>query len=336
MLFFYLLGMTFFCVYFGILLYRSLAIHFGIVANPNFRSLHQAPIPTGGGLIFVGFFIGGVSIASQIELFNNDLLCALIIGGIFSVLIGFIDDVIGISPLKKLFAQLVLSGFVIFYLRGAGILCIPYLPDWLNIFVFWLGLLWLINLYNFIDGIDGLAAGGGLFLCIASIAIVLLAKNKSIEVLVLMSLLATCLGSFLIFNLPKASIFMGDSGSIFLGFFFGAMIVYTAKFEIITLWTWLILFGYFAGDTTTTTIIRMLSIKKWYGAHRSNAYQNLARISNSHAKVLFGVMAYKFIWLFPIALLSSINADYGFYYFLLAYLPVIFMTYKFGPRFSSS
>ena len=90
---------------------------------------------------------------------------------------------------------------------------------------------------------------------------------------------------------------MGDSGSVFLGYIFGALIVYSTSTGQISIWTWLVVFGYFLGDTTTTSLIRMFMVKKWYGAHRSHAYQNLARIYGSHIKVTSGVLLYHLVYL---------------------------------------
>ena len=75
----------------------------------------------------------------------------------------------------------------------------------------------------------------------------------------------------------------------------------------VSLWPWLIIFGYFAGDTTTTTILRMFVANKWYGEHRSHAYQNLARIWGSHLRVVRGVALYQLVWLLPLAVWSVLT-----------------------------
>ncbi|QWE29014.1 hypothetical protein [Polynucleobacter sp. AM-7D1] len=320
----------------GYALYKSIAIRRNFIANPNFRSLHQIPIPTGAGVVFSSICIACFFLEYTIGNVDKSLYLILLIGGVFSIIIGFVDDTVGLSPSKKLLAQICLSGLSIFCLDGGSILNIPYLPAWVNAVICWIGLLWLINLYNFIDGIDGLAAGGGLFFCVSAMVLIFLSQSTQGEIFLPLALVGTCLATFLVFNFPKASLFMGDSGSIFLGFFFGVIIVYTVNHGAISLFTWLILFGYFAGDTTLTTITRIFMVKKWYGAHRSNAYQNIARISGSHVKVLSGVLAYKIFWLFPIALLSIFYPDYNFVLLLLAYLPVAFFVYCYGPRLSSS
>lgn len=320
----------------GYTLYKSLAIKNNFFANPNFRTLHQIPIPTGAGVVFSSICIACFFLEYINGNVDKSLYLILLIGGVFSVITGFIDDIVGLSASKKLLAQLFLSSLSIFCLDGSSILNISFFPDWVNVVICWVGLLWLINLYNFMDGIDGLAASGGLFFCISAMALIFLSQHIQDEVFLPLTLVATCLSTFLLFNFPKASLFMGDSGSIFLGFFFGVIIVYTVNEGTISIFTWLILFGYFAGDTTTTTITRMLIVKKWYGAHRSNAYQNIARIYGSHVKILSIILTYKVLWLFPLAILSIVYPDYIFTFLLLAYLPVIFFVYHYGPRLSSS
>ena len=320
----------------GYILYKSIASRYNFIANPNFRSLHQIPIPTGAGVIFSSICIACFFIEYTIGKVDGTLYSILLIGGVFSVIIGFIDDVVGLSSSKKLLAQLCLSGLSIIFLDGGNILKISFFPTWINAVICWVGLLWLINLYNFIDGIDGLAAGGGLYFCISAIALISLSQHIQGEIFFPLALVGTCLATFLLFNFPKASLFMGDSGSIFLGFFFGVIVVYTVNLGMISLCTWLILFGYFAGDTTATTISRIFMVKRWYGAHRSNAYQNFARISGSHVRVLSSILLYKIFWLFPIALGSIFYPDYNFVLLLVAYFPVIFFVYHYGPRFSSS
>src|SRR5439155_1440427 len=154
-------------------------------------------------------------------------------------------------------------------------------------FVFsWLGLVWLMNVYNFIDGIDAMAATAAIFVSAAA-ALVLFVEGTQkvmpadVGVMLVFGLVAVCSFGFLIFNWPPASMFMGDSGSLFLGFVFGAMIAKTVLDDQMSMWTWVIIFGYLAGDTTTTTILRIFVTSKWYGEHRSHAYQNLALIWGS-------------------------------------------------------
>jgi Fuc2NAc and GlcNAc transferase len=194
-------------------------------------------------------------------------------------------------------------------------------------------LLWLINVYNFIDGIDGLAISGAILILITLLLTFYITNHTSNLVLLFLVLFASCLG-FLFFNWPKASIFMGDSGSIFLGYCFGAFIVYSLMKNEISFSTWLVVFGYYLGDTTTTTLIRIMLVKKWYHPHRSHAYQNLARKLDNHVIVSFGVMVYHILWLLPLAIWTVLKPNFGIIAVVLAFLPSIIWSIKFGPLFS--
>jgi len=142
--------------------------------------------------------------------------------------------------------------------------------------------------------------------------------------------------AFMLFNWPPASIFMGDAGSVFLGYLFGSLILVTVMMGDLSIWTWLVVFGYFFADTTVTQIMRVILVKKWYLAHRSHAYQNLARISGSHLKVTGGVVLYNLIWILPLTLWSALSPEMAFYAVALAVLPGVVVAYRYGPRLSSS
>ena len=192
-----------------------------------------------------------------------------------------------------------------------------------------------MNLYNFIDGVDGMASSGAIYICIV-ITFILYITDGPFFLIVVFSLLAACCLGFLFYNWPPASVFMGDSGSVFLGYCFGALIVYTTMSNDISFWTWLIVLGYFVSDTTTTTILRLLTVKRWYGEHRSHAYQNLARIWDSHLKVTGGILSYNLLWLSPLAVWSSLNAEQAPIAVLIAVIPSVLWTLRFGPLLSSS
>ena len=198
-----------------------------------------------------------------------------------------------------------------------------------------MGLVWVMNLYNFIDGIDGLAAMGAVSMSAIAI-LVLLLSGADRSVVLILAALAVCSSGFLVFNWPPASIFMGDSGSQFLGFSFGALMATTLINGDLSLWSWLIIFGYFAGDTTTTTLVRVFVADKWYGEHRSHAYQNLARVWGSHLKVVRGVVLYHLLWILPLAIWSVLAPAAAPVAAVLALAPVVVWTLRYGPLLSSS
>ena len=185
------------------------------------------------------------------------------------------------------------------------------------------------------DGIDGMAASGAIFISL-TLAIVLFLTNGSNEVIDIFILIAIVVSGFILFNWPPATIFMGDSGSIFLGYIFGSLLLFTVFNNDISVWSWLTVFGYFFADTIVTQIMRFILVRKWYLAHRSHAYQNLARITNSHLKVTTGVTLYNLVWIFPLTLWSALQPGMGFIAAILAIAPALVVAYKYGPVLSSS
>jgi len=321
--------------YFGLILYRRVAIRRGIVANPNFRTLHEHPIPVGGGAVFSTVFVIGLFSLWWLNQLSDDLFLVLGIGGGVAILFGFLDDVKDIRVIKKLAVQFFLGSWALFWFDGGPLSYIDWLPALVTIPVTVLFLVWMINAYNFMDGIDGMAISGAVFVS-GTVILVMLLTNGESELTILFVLLLACTSAFMFFNWPPATIFMGDSGSIFLGYIFGVLILYTTMNNEISIWTWIIVFGYFIADTTVTQIARLILVKKWYIAHRSHAYQNLARISNSHLKVTLGVIFYYLMWLFPLAIWSTLEPDMAIFATIIALTPASIFSYKYGPALSST
>lgn len=319
-------------------LYRRLAMRCGIIAHVNFRSLHESVVPRGGGLAFASVFVMAIVALWSYGLLPAWLMFTLGLGGLAAAVIGFVDDIRDIRATTKLFAQVCLAVWVVAVFFW--FLEIPFAgePPELMIFLITLGSLfvpvWFINLYNFIDGIDGMAVSGAVFISVAAIVVLSITDGDGHLIFVFALLAASSLG-FLSFNLPPASIFMGDAGSIFLGYSLGTLLLATIVLGQISIWTWIAILGYFMGDTTTTGIYRVIRVKKWYGVHRSHAYQNLARIYNSHAKVTYGVALYHALWSLPLAVWSALVPKIGPLAALLSLAPAVAWTFRFGPRLSS-
>jgi len=137
------------------------------------------------------------------------------------------------------------------------------------------------------------------------------------------------------FNWSPASIFMGDAGSVFLGYIFGALVVYSTMLNEVSVFTWLIIFSYFIADTTATQVARLILSKKWRKPHRSHAYQNIARIINNHLRVTISVIAYNILWVFPLLILSLTKPDMALIATILAITPAFVVSFKYGAFFSS-
>lgn len=322
----------------GSLLYRNVALQRGIIAKISSRTLHDRTVARGGGLVFASVFVVGIFVCWLRGGLSAWVMLALGVGGMAAAVVGFIDDVYEVSPLKKLATQICLSIwlFVVFYaplyepvFLSAGViertfatLVLIFIP------------VWLINLYNFIDGIDGLAISSSVFVCATGMIVLGLTGGSSVTFFLFALLGASCVG-FLFLNIPPARIFMGDAGSIFLGYCIAAILLVTVAGGEISPWTWICMLSYFLGDTTTTTISRMFLVKRWYGVHRSHAYQNLARIYKSHGKVTYGVALFNILWALPLSVWSTIRPEWGPGAALIAVAPPVVWTLRFGPRLSS-
>ena len=331
------LFLSFIATVVGVKMYKLFSINQEIVAKPNFRNLHLIPTPRGGGIVFSLVFLISVFIAvTWLSLhIKESLILTLLCGGLIASIFGFIDDIVDVKAKKKFIVQSILAVFILFIFGWQPLLNLIWAPTLINLGISWFALLWLMNVFNFMDGSDGMLASGTIFFCLASVLSLYLFGGDLSLILVFGFLAVSCIG-FLLYNFPPASIFMGDSGSLFLGFFFSALITLTVTSGEMSIWTWLIMLAYFLGDTTTTSILRIFLVKRWYGVHRSHAYQNLVRIGGSHLTVLFGISLYHILWLLPLVIFSVLLPTFAPLGFFLAYIPVIIWTIRYGPRLSAS
>ena len=259
-------------------LIKNYMIKKSLVATVNERSSHTVPTPHGGGIaIAITWFIGlfYLFFIGQIE---NNLFYALLCGAIISI-VSFFDDIYELSPKLRLIIQAFVAVLGLYFLGGFktltfGIFDISSLIL-TNIFAFFM-IIWFINLYNFLDGINGYAGSQALFLALAGF--VLFGGNHFL-------VLAVATLGFLYWNWNKAKIFMGDVGSTLLGYNIAIFTIYYANQEATNFWIWIILFGVYWFDATLTLIRRKLNKEKLSQAHKKHAYQRLTQAGWSHYKV---------------------------------------------------
>lgn len=316
--------------------YRQLALKRGIVAKPNARTLHASPIPRGAGVALGLTFALGAGVLWLVGLVPTSLLVAAGLGGGAATLIGFVDDLFEMSVSRKLIVQVALTVFLVtaLYLSGVGQQLQS--PNVVATFAIaaaaLLVPLWLMNLFNFIDGIDGMAAMAAAMVGAGVAVVLFLSGIESPGVRIGMMLTAVSLG-FLAFNLPPASVFMGEAGSLFLGYCVACLLLVTVASGHMSVWTWLTMLGYYVGDTTTTSTLRLMMIKDWWAGHRSHAYQNLARI-RGHTPVTYCIALYQLLWALPLTVWSVRSPDLAILAVLLSIGPVVLWTLRFGPLFS--
>jgi UDP-N-acetylmuramyl pentapeptide phosphotransferase/UDP-N-acetylglucosamine-1-phosphate transferase len=265
-------------------LIKNYAIKKSFVAEVNERSSHTSPTPHGGGIAVAVTWFMGISYLFFINDIDSSLYFALLAGVIISV-VSFFDDLFELSAKVRLVAQTLVAVLGLYFLGGLEKIDLLFFSIdnqvLTNIFAFFM-IVWFINLYNFLDGIDGYAGSEAIFLGIVGF---LLFGGSHFLVLV-----AAVLG-FLVWNWHRAKIFMGDVGSTLLGYNVAIFTIYYANQEPTNLWIWIILFGLFWFDATLTLYRRYKNGEKLSQAHRKHAYQRLTQSGWAHDKVvLFSIL----------------------------------------------
>ena len=324
-------------------IFRRYALAKSLFDIPNSRSSHTVPMPRSGGIAFVisiTLSITWLALYSEIDNKIADVYQTVIIGGILIATIGLVDDFRHVPAIWRLLVHTIVATYTVIIL-GIPDIEVSVLIIKPNIFlelIFVIGIIWFINLYNFMDGVDGLA--GAEALCVAGGAVFILIIETGYNYFIMqpvepynntiVSLLLIVMSSvfgFLIWNWPPARIFMGDVGSSYLGYLFGVLVIFTSMTSILTIWTWLILLGVFFVDATTTLLRRMIARERWYAAHRSHAYQHAAQKWSSHRNISLSVIFVNILWLFPLAWLATLKPEWGAVFTACAYVPLLLLAF---------
>lgn len=259
-------------------LIRCFALRKKILSIPNERSLHDIPTPIGGGLAIVIAWYIGISIFFFIGVIDKDLYFALL-SGVLLTIVSFIDDLIGLKPSVRLFFHFITSIIAFYFLGGLRQLVIPGLNINYLYLIFPLaiiGMVWFINLFNFMDGVDGFASLEAVTICLV---IYFLSGN------VINILLVACILGFMFWNWPKAKIFMGDVGSTQLGFILVVLGIYFHNNYQFSILNWIMLSSPFWFDATFTLFRRWRNGEKLSKAHKKHAYQRIVQAGFSHLQV---------------------------------------------------
>ena len=203
------------------------------------------------------------------------------------------------------------------------------LPGMMLAVLLTLWLAWSINLFNFMDGINGIASIEAASV-LGNMALLMFLSGQPVHVWFFFALVATCSLGFLVWNFPRARIFMGDVGSGFLGSLIGGLSILALVQAEVYFWALLILYGVFVADSTVTLIRRALHGEKVYQAHRSHAYQHTAQRLGSHTPVTLAVLAINLLWLLPWAWLVVSGLFSGFLALLMAYAPIVALVWRLG------
>ena len=256
-----------FAVAFGAM--RVLLARFGRLAldEPNERSLHDRPVPRTGGIAVL------LGASSALALGAAELWLPLAIAlGLAAV--SFLDDLRGMPTALRLAAHFAAAGGFAWYLLS------PMHPAELAALI--LAVVWITNLYNFMDGADGIAGGMALIGFAAYAAAAHSAGHASLATASVA--LAAASGAFVLHNFHPAKLFLGDSGSIPLGFLAAGLGLQGWRDDVWPLWFPVLVFGPFIGDATVTLLKRLARRERVWQAHRDHYYQRMVRMGFGHRR----------------------------------------------------
>ena len=277
-----------------------------LLDHPNQRSLHSTPTPRTGGLAILGGLVLGLLSVGAVRLIKSEQgvdgllewwpLAWIVTLSVVLAVVSFLDDRQGLPVWGRFCAQIVLASLLVI----GGELAVskvvfPLVGTWdlgpLSIVASIVFLVWMTNVYNFMDGMDGFAGGmtivGGLSLAFVSWT----TQHEAMALLPL--LLAGSSAGFLVHNFPPARIFMGDVGSAPIGFIFGGLILWGCRQGIFDIWVPVVIFSPFIMDATVTIIRRTVNGEKPWEAHRTHYYQRLVLSGWGHRKTVlaeYGLM----------------------------------------------
>lgn len=296
---------------------------------PNARSSHSEPTPKGGGVILCLVSIGTFLLYSLIS--GENFYWTYFVGATIITVISLVDDLKPISPLLRILFHSLAAALVVWELGGFEKILVPfygiiYIEGFGYVLAF-LWIVWLINSYNFMDGIDGIAASqavtAGFGWCLTGFIYGFEDIGFFGGVLAVSSL------GFLILNWQPAKIFMGDVGSAFLGYSFAVIPLFGSKqienpiIEAIFPWVAGLMVWFFVFDSFITIIKRLVRGEKVWEAHREHIYQQLviSGLSHSFVTILYGlasilltgvlILSLKYTLKFELVIFLTVIAETG-------------------------
>jgi len=304
---------------------RRYALANRLMDIPNERSSHSMPTPRGGGVSIVLTFLLGLIVLKSAGLVPASLFWALFGSGAWVALIGWGDDRYDLPASLRLPSHFGGAAWALAWMGGLPelpVFGVDINPGFLGHILAAVYLVWLLNLYNFMDGINGIAGIEAITVCAGSVVLHILSQGQTEGMWMLPLLLAAASAGFLVWNFPRARIFMGDAGSGFLGLMLGVLSIWAGWAGSELFWGWVILLGSFIVDATITLLRRALQGERVYEAHCSHAYQHAAKRYGSHVPVTLAYGAIKLLWLLPVAALVAAGLLDGALGVIIAYLPL--------------
>jgi Fuc2NAc and GlcNAc transferase len=297
------------------------AKYLGLIDYPVARSSHSKPTPSGGGLALVIIIL-----FSNLGLIKN---CPeFFFGGLIIALMGLKDDITPMPVIPRLVTQFVVVLTAVLMLPASA--PIKGVPMPIIKMVLVMAGVWFINVYNFMDGIDGLAGGYGNAAAVGFLYCI--QNNLPVEPwsLKIYAQLIYITMPFLIFNWNPAKIFMGDTGSTFLGFIFFCLGIRGLIYGNFIIYSFIVIMSFFWIDATITLARRFARGTQVFKAHKEHAFHKAAAIFG-HWKVSCFIICVTLFWLNPMAWLIVKNVDHGPILAALAVLPVLTIVLVFKP-----
>ena len=275
-----------------------------LLDHPNERSLHHRPTTRSGGLaIALGILAGGAVTAYLSEAMSQ--LAWLAAGAAIIFAVSFRDDISHVHPAIRITVHFFVALLLVNAGYGIHAIVLPGfdlpLAAWLGAVLSCLYVVWIINLYNFMDGMDGFAGGMavigfGAFAVLGAMAGDTIFAGTA-------AVVAAAAGGYLLFNFPPARIFMGDAGSSLLGYLAAALSLWASMAGIFPLWVAVLVFSPFIVDATFTLFRRLLRGERVWEAHKSHCYQRLVQLGWGHRKTV--------LWEYALMLLCAASAVAG-------------------------
>ena len=310
---------------------RQFTIHRDMFDVPNARSSHDTPTPRGGGIVFSILLLLVAAGLTAVGAPHRDLWIALLGGGVLVAAVGWLDDYRKLPSFVRLSLYALAAGWASGWIGGLPAVDLGFATLRLGAagyVVSWAIILAFTNIYNFMDGIDGLAAGEGATVSFAGGAL-LIGSGELALGWVFIGLGAALLG-FLRWNWEPARIFMGDVGSNLLGFVFAATALATGRFSNLSPWVWALLLGIFVVDGFATFGRRLIRRLPPQQAHRSHAYQGAVQRGHSHAQVASVAIGIN-VLLAALAVVAWLRTDFGIWLVALAYAVLLALHYRYSP-----
>ncbi len=303
----------------------NFATRFGMLDLPGERQSHTAPTPTGGGIgIIIALVLASLA-AAQVLPVSSAWVFVVLPGLVLLSVVGWLDDRRPLSTPFRFSVQLVVSFVLLAYLKTTG-----RLTDWPLVLLGGTACVWVMNFYNFMDGSHGMAGFQGVFAGLFLGVLFLLEDSLPLAVPAL--LLAACCVGFLPLNFPVARIFMGDSGSVPLGFALSSLMVLGLTGDVLSLPLALLVLSVFLTDSTLTLLGRAIRGEQWYTAHKQHYYQRLIAQGWPHSRVLMLYQAVNLVLVVPVAILVRMYSEYAWPLTGMLYLLLISGWYLASPR----